>query len=185
MDKVCHFSFKSKEVSFEIHFTTPHHLSLVLYLVKTIIFNTFRSMCLTSKYHISLFPTILILKNTRIYISFLNYYNITSDIEASFYEIFHLGTVLEIPDINSDYNHIRFKRHIDDTRVESVICQVHSSGNYITVVILPSNHTSLPSTMATFLVTRLVVVMQPLEYSIFHDRDTPIQLSLPWQSHPC
>ena len=76
-------------------------------------------MCLTSKYHVSLFPTIFILKNTRIHISSLNYCNITSNIEASVYKVFHLGAVLEILDINSDYNHIKFKRHFNDTRVES------------------------------------------------------------------
>ena len=26
-------------------------------------------------------------------------------------------------------------------------------------------------------------MLQPSEYSIFHGRDTPIQLSLPWQSY--
>ena len=36
---------------------------------------------------------------------------------------------------------------------------------------------------ATLLTTCLMVVMQLSGYSIFHDRDTPSQLSLPWQSH--
>jgi len=40
-------------------------------------------------------------------------------------------------------------------------------------------HTSPPSTVATFLVTRLMVVLQPSGYSVFHNRDTPIQLGLP------
>jgi len=38
---------------------------------------------------------------------------------------------------------------------------------------------------ATFLATRLMVVLQPSRYFIFHGSDTPIQLSLPWQSYPC
>jgi len=38
---------------------------------------------------------------------------------------------------------------------------------------------------ATFLITCLTVVLQPSEYSIFHGRDTPIQLGLPWQSYLC
>jgi len=38
---------------------------------------------------------------------------------------------------------------------------------------------------ATFLATCLMVVLQPSEYSIFHGRDTPIQLSLLWQSYSC
>ena len=34
----------------------------------------------------------------------------------------------------------------------------------------------------TFLTTCLMVMLQPSRYSIFHGRDTPIQLSLLWQS---
>ena len=51
--------------------------------------------------------------------------------------------------------------------------------NYISVIMPPLNHTSLPSTVATFLIIRLMAVLQPSGYSVFHDRDTPIQLSLP------
>ena len=49
----------------------------------------------------------------------------------------------------------------------------------------PSNHTSLPSTVATFLTTHLMVVLQSSRYFIFHSRDTSIQLSLPWWSYSC
>ena len=38
---------------------------------------------------------------------------------------------------------------------------------------------------AIFLVTCLMVVLQLSEYSIFHSRDIPIQLSLLWQSYSC
>ena len=57
--------------------------------------------------------------------------------------------------------------------------QAHPSGNYIPMVISSPNYTSLPSTAATFLTTCLMVVLQPSRYSVFHGRDTPIQLSLP------
>jgi len=39
--------------------------------------------------------------------------------------------------------------------------------------------------VATFLTTYLMAVLQPSGYSIFHGKDTPIQLSLSWQSYPC
>jgi len=45
---------------------------------------------------------------------------------------------------------------------------------YIPAVESPPNHTSLPSMAATFLVTRLMAVLQPSRYSIFHGGDTPI-----------
>jgi len=43
----------------------------------------------------------------------------------------------------------------------------------------PLNPTSPPSTVATFLATRHMAVLQPSGYSIFHGGDTPIQLGLP------
>ena len=39
--------------------------------------------------------------------------------------------------------------------------------------------------VATFLITCLMVVLQPSRYFIFHGGDTPIQLGLPWQSYSC
>jgi len=57
--------------------------------------------------------------------------------------------------------------------------KAYLSGNYIPAVILSPNYTSLPFTAATFLTTHLMAVLQPSEYSVFHGRDTPIQLGLP------
>ena len=39
--------------------------------------------------------------------------------------------------------------------------------------------------VAIFLATHLLVVLQLLGYSIFHGRDTPIQLGLLWRSYFC
>ena len=63
--------------------------------------------------------------------------------------------------------------------------QVHSPRNDIPTVILIPNYTSPSSMAATFLVTHLITVLQPSRYSIFHSRDTPIQLGLPWRSYSC
>ena len=57
--------------------------------------------------------------------------------------------------------------------------QAHPSGNYISMVISSQNYTSLPSTVATFLTTCLMVVLQPSRYSVFYGRDTFIQLGFP------
>jgi len=66
-----------------------------------------------------------------------------------------------------------------------MIChmQAHPSRNYISAVISSPNYTSLSSTVATFLATCLMAVLQPSGYSVFHSRVTSIQLSLPWQSY--
>jgi len=63
--------------------------------------------------------------------------------------------------------------------------QVHPSVNYIPGVISSLNYTSLPSMAAIFLAIYLIAMLQPSRYSIFHGRDTPIQLSLPWWSYLC
>ena len=57
--------------------------------------------------------------------------------------------------------------------------QAHPSGNYIPTVISSPNYTSLSSIAAIFLTTYVMAVLQPSGYSVFHSRDTPIQLSLP------
>ena len=60
----------------------------------------------------------------------------------------------------------------------SVIYKSTCLENYIPMVMPPPNHASPPSTVATFLTTCLMAVLQPSGYSIFHGGDTPIQLSL-------
>jgi len=69
--------------------------------------------------------------------------------------------------------------------LRTVICKSTCPENYIPVVMSPLKYTSLSSTVATFLATHLMAVLQPSKYSVFHNRDTPIQLSLPWQSYSC
>ena len=67
--------------------------------------------------------------------------------------------------LDNDFNSIEY--HI----------QVHLSGNNVPTVKLPLNHTSPPSMAATFLATRLMVVLQPSRYSVFHDRVNPVSVS--------
>jgi len=55
--------------------------------------------------------------------------------------------------------------------------QVQLSRNNIPMVKLPPNHTSPPSTVAIFLATHLMAVLQLSGYSVFHGRDTPVSVS--------
>jgi len=69
---------------------------------------------------------------------------------------------------------------LTDCKKESgVICKSTCQENYIPAVMLPPNPTSPPSMAAIFLATRLMAVLQPSGYSVFHGGDTPIQLGLP------
>ena len=52
--------------------------------------------------------------------------------------------------------------------------QVYLSRNYILIVILSPNYSSLPSTVAIFLAIHLMAVLQPYRYSIFHGGNTSI-----------
>ena len=65
------------------------------------------------------------------------------------------------------------------TNVSICHIQVHLSRNNVSVVKPPPDPTSLPFMAATLLATHLMAVLQPSGYSVFHGRDTPIQLSLP------
>ena len=49
---------------------------------------------------------------------------------------------------------------------------------YIPAVKSPPNHTSPPSMAATFIITRLMAVLQSSGYSVFYSGNTPIQLGL-------
>ena len=71
------------------------------------------------------------------------------------------------------------KYKVGDKVLISCHMQVHLSGNNVPAVKPLPNYTSLPSTAATFLATRLMAVLQLSGYSVFHDGDTPIQLGLP------
>jgi len=54
--------------------------------------------------------------------------------------------------------------------------QVHLSGNNIPMVKPPSKHISLSSMVATFLTTRLMAMLQPSRYSVFHDGVNPVSV---------
>jgi len=63
---------------------------------------------------ISSFPTILILRNTQVYIGFFNHCDVVSDIEASIDEVFCSSTTLRVPDIDLNYSHIWFGKSFDN-----------------------------------------------------------------------
>ena len=108
------FYFKSKKVSLEICFTIPYHLSVIFYLIEAIILDTFGPMHMTYKIHISQFLPILALRNTQIYVGFLNHYNVVSNIEASINKVFCSSTTLRALDIDPNYSYIQFRKSFDD-----------------------------------------------------------------------
>ena len=65
-------SFESKRVSFEIGLTTLYHLFVVIDLMRTIRLLVLGTMYIAGKCNMSLLPTVLVLGNTRVYISTSN-----------------------------------------------------------------------------------------------------------------
>ena len=58
-----------------------------------------------------------------------------------------------------------------------VICRSTCPENYLPAVMSPPKNTSPPSIAATFLATRLMAVLQPSMYSVFHDGANPVSVS--------
>ena len=77
-----------------INLTTLHYIPIVFNFVKTIIFLAFGAMCTASKSYISLFPTVFVLRDTRVHIGFLNSSNTMLYIKASVNKILGLNTIL-------------------------------------------------------------------------------------------
>ena len=86
------FFFKSEGISLKICLITPHHISVVFYLIQTITLNIIRSMHMTYEDYVPLFPTIIALKNTRIYVCFSNHHNVAFYVKTSVDKAFSLIT---------------------------------------------------------------------------------------------
>ena len=96
------------------------------------------------------------------------------------------GPILVKKLLNKNLNDLTYKRQeaLEQAKAALSLAAVSYASstypeNYIPAVMPPLNHTSPPSMAATFLATRLMAVLQPSGYSVFHGGDTPIQLSLP------
>ena len=91
------------------------------------------------------------------------------------------SSIVQYEQLTTTYQYISGKLDKCDIRQVciTVICKSTYPENYILMVMPPPNHISPPSMAATFLATCLMAVLQPSGYSVFHDGDTPIQLSLP------
>ena len=82
--------------------------------METVAFDIFGPMHVTHESHMTSFPTILILRNTWIYIYSSNCCSVTSDIGTPINEVFCSSITLRVPDTDLNYSHIRFGRHFDD-----------------------------------------------------------------------
>ena len=86
--------FESRRVILKVSFTIPGYIPIILNLMKTVTLLIFDTIYMADKSSMSLFPTILLLRNTRTYISSQNNSNVISYIEASVNKTFGFYTIL-------------------------------------------------------------------------------------------
>ena len=86
-------------IGFKVNLTAPCHLPVVFDFMRTITLLIFGTMCIAGKSSVFLLPTILILRNTRVYFSFLNSSDMLFYIETSVNRTLSLHTSLKVPNI--------------------------------------------------------------------------------------
>jgi len=83
--------------------------------MRAIAFYAFRSLDIANPCQMTSLPTILALRNTRIHVGAPHHRNDTSYIEAPVNNFLSIVTILDIPYINPDDSHVRFRGDLDNT----------------------------------------------------------------------
>ena len=84
-------------------------------LMGTITLDTFCALDSTHTLHMTPFPIVLTLWNSRVYIGTTNYGNKAANIEHSVDEDFCFHTTLSVSNINPYDGHIRFQEYFDNS----------------------------------------------------------------------
>jgi len=86
--------------SFTVSLKTSCHLPVVFDFMRTITLLVLGTIYIASKSGMSLLPTILVLRNVRVHVSFLNSSDMLSYIGTSIDKTLSLHTSLRVPNIN-------------------------------------------------------------------------------------
>ena len=98
--KLFFLSFKFRRVSFKVILTIPYYLLVIFNFIRTIALLAFSTIYMIGKDSISLLPTILALRNTRVHIGSLDSSNMLFYIEISVNKTLSLCTILRVPNVN-------------------------------------------------------------------------------------
>ena len=79
---------------------------MVFELVQPVTFGAFGPVSSACKNRVTLSPTVLVLKYSKIYISTSNGSNMLFNIKGPVYKHFSICPILSIPDINLYYSHV-------------------------------------------------------------------------------
>ena len=108
------FCLEMRRIDLFVHFTIPCKLAVVLSFVRTITLDTFGSLDMAWQYCMSPLPVVLVLRNTRIHVGSSNCCDVPSYIEAPVNKTLCLTATLNVPNVNPDNRHIRFRWNLDD-----------------------------------------------------------------------
>ena len=98
--------FEPRWVSFVVGFTTPSKLSMVLRLVRAIVFNTFGPLDMARESRVAPFPAILALGNSGIHVGASHCGNVVPHIEAPVDKKLGVMATLYVPNVNPNDGHV-------------------------------------------------------------------------------
>jgi len=108
------FCFKSRRISFSVHFTTPTEFPMMFRFVRPIAFDAFGSLDTARVSGMSPFPAVFTLGDSRIHVRSSDYSDIVAHVEASVNEELSILPALHVPNVNPNYGHIGFWRDFDN-----------------------------------------------------------------------
>ena len=98
--------FESRWINLKVSFATPSKLPMIISEVKAIALSTFWLLNSTNSSWVTLFPTILALRDARVHIGIPHHIDYVSNIKLPIDYFFGIVAILVVPDINPDNCHI-------------------------------------------------------------------------------
>ena len=105
--------FQSWWVDLGICLATPTKFSMVFRFVRTIAFDAFGTLDSTWKCWVSPFPAVFALRNAGVHVGSPNGCNEAANIKAPIDKHFCVRATLDVPDIQPNNCHVRFRRYFD------------------------------------------------------------------------
>ena len=106
-------SFEPRRIWFGVSFTIPSKLTMMFSYMRAIAFYAFGSLDMAYLCWMTSLPTILTLRDTRIYIG-VSHHDDTSYIKTFINNFLSIITVFGILYVNPDNSHVRFRRDLDN-----------------------------------------------------------------------
>jgi len=83
--------------------------------MRSVVFDILRALDPAEFHCMILLPAVFTLRNAWVHICFTNHYNEAPNVKASVNQAFSLRTTLDIPDIDLNDRHVRFRGDLDNS----------------------------------------------------------------------